>query len=319
MKKLLLLFSLFVGFVSVLSACDNTDVFIDETPNNINDITPDNDDVVETETFEIIYYDEQDNIFTIQTIFNSDLATKPDDPIKEMYAFEYWTLDSAEFSFNTIIDSNIQLYAKWQLVTPTVHLYNGDILLESVEVKINSTFNSFNTFVEEGSNEVFKGWFLEADFTEKFNSSLPITDNLTLYGKWETVEIEEPVIDDPILDLEITEDGLYTSKDEVALYIATYHKLPSNYMTKAEANGDIRNIWNSTNKASIGGDVFGNREGLLPSEVGRTFTELDIDYNGGSRGAKRIVFSSDFRIFYTDDHYDSFVEYDKETKEWKSY
>ena len=112
---------------------------------------------------------------------------------------------------------------------------------------------------------------------------------------------------------------MYTSKDEVALYITTFHKLPSNYMTKSEADGNISSIWTQANKASIGGDVFGNREGLLPNAAGRTFIELDIDYNGASRGALRIVYSSDFRIFYTNDHYDSFVEYDKETREWKSY
>lgn len=134
---------------------------------------------------------------------------------------------------------------------------------------------------------------------------------------------DSPIID-PVTDneqdnsIEIAEDGLYTSKDEVALYIATYHKLPSNYMTKSEA-GDIASIYTQANKASIGGDVFWNREGLLPRGDGITYTELDIDYNGVSRGASRIVYSSGFRIFYTSDHYDSFVEYDKETREWKSY
>ena len=57
---------------------------------------------------------------------------------------------------------------------------------------------------------------------------------------------------------------------------------------------------------SIGGDYFGNYEGLLPD--GPTYTECDIDTVGAkSRGAKRIVFSSDGYIYYTDDHYESFT------------
>ena len=61
--------------------------------------------------------------------------------------------------------------------------------------------------------------------------------------------------------------------------------------------------------AAIGGDYFGNREGLLPEEDGREYTECDIDTLGyGSRGARRLVFSNDGLYFYTDDHYESFTE-----------
>ena len=59
---------------------------------------------------------------------------------------------------------------------------------------------------------------------------------------------------------------------------------------------------------SIGGDRFGNYEGLLPSKKGRTYTECDIGTKGkSSRGAKRIVFSNDGLVYYTDDHYESFT------------
>ena len=55
----------------------------------------------------------------------------------------------------------------------------------------------------------------------------------------------------------------------------------------------------------IGGDWFGNYEGLLPED--REYTECDIDTLGkSSRGAKRIVFSDDGLIYYTEDHYESF-------------
>lgn len=57
----------------------------------------------------------------------------------------------------------------------------------------------------------------------------------------------------------------------------------------------------------IGGSRFGNYEGLLPEADGRTYTECDIDTLGAdSRGAKRIVFSNDGLIYYTEDHYKSF-------------
>lgn len=100
--------------------------------------------------------------------------------------------------------------------------------------------------------------------------------------------------------------------ESVTLYLEAYGELPPNYITKSEAQdlgwsgGSVENYMEG---AAIGGDRFGNREGILPDTPGVTYTECDIDTNGyGSRGARRLVFSSDGRYFYTDDHYESFTE-----------
>lgn len=107
----------------------------------------------------------------------------------------------------------------------------------------------------------------------------------------------------------IEETGWYYSKEEVALYLHTYQKLPGNYLTKTEAKETLG--WTGgglPDGYAIGGDKFGNREGLLPKENGRQYYECDIDTNGkGSRGVKRIVFSNDGLIYYTEDHYASFT------------
>ena len=112
-------------------------------------------------------------------------------------------------------------------------------------------------------------------------------------------------------DAAIDEHGVYTTKDDVALYIHTYGRLPENFITKNEA----RSLgWNGGSLEPyapgkcIGGSRFGNYEGLLPEAPGRTYTECDIDTLGkSSRGAKRIVFSNDGLIYYTDDHYEHFT------------
>ena len=108
----------------------------------------------------------------------------------------------------------------------------------------------------------------------------------------------------------IDENGSYTSKEDVALYLDTYGRLPDNFITKNEARelgwegGGLEPF--APGKC-IGGDRFGNYEGLLPKADGRKYTECDIDTLGkDSRGAKRIVFSNDGLIYYTEDHYESF-------------
>lgn len=59
---------------------------------------------------------------------------------------------------------------------------------------------------------------------------------------------------------------------------------------------------------AIGGDKFRNREGLLPKAEGRQYYECDIGTNGqDSRGVKRLVFSNDGLIYYTEDHYETFT------------
>ncbi|MGN1343200.1 MAG: ribonuclease domain-containing protein [Traorella sp.] len=108
-------------------------------------------------------------------------------------------------------------------------------------------------------------------------------------------------------------NGWYSSKDDVSLYIHEYQKLPDNYLTKQEAidlgwDSSLGNLWDVCDGMSIGGDVFKNREGKLPVREGRIYYECDIDYDGGYRNSKRIIFSNDGLIFYTEDHYESFEE-----------
>jgi len=109
----------------------------------------------------------------------------------------------------------------------------------------------------------------------------------------------------------IDENGSYTTKDEVALYIHLYGKLPSNFITKDQARDlgwEGGGLEDYAPGKCIGGDRFGNYEELLPDAPGRSWTECDIDTLGkSSRGAKRIVFSNDGLIYYTDDHYESFT------------
>lgn len=123
----------------------------------------------------------------------------------------------------------------------------------------------------------------------------------------ETPEPEPP--EETSAPAAIDEDGEYTAPEDVAEYLHTYGRLPGNFITKKEARalgwpgGDL---WKYAPGKSLGGDYFGNYEGLLSENV--RYLECDVNYAGGSRGAERVIYGDDGSIYYTDDHYASFTQ-----------
>ena len=113
-------------------------------------------------------------------------------------------------------------------------------------------------------------------------------------------------------EYQITYGESYTAPEAVAAYLYEWEELPPNYITKNEAEdlgwqSNKGNLWEVTDHMSIGGDKFGNREGILPA--GESYRECDVNYAGGYRDAERLVYSTDdFDIYYTADHYESFEQ-----------
>jgi len=90
-------------------------------------------------------------------------------------------------------------------------------------------------------------------------------------------------------------------------------RLPACYLTKRAARDrgwrPGTNLWQVAPGTAIGGDRFSNREGRLPAAY--RYVEADLDYRGGHRGAKRLVFARStrgrWRLWVTVDHYRTFV------------
>jgi hypothetical protein len=172
----------------------------------------------------------------------------------------------------------------------------------------NTTTVSNNDTYQSQSSDIDN---IETELTQtnssEINSSEINSDEATPNETSTTAIIDE---DETSPTAIIDEDGTYTTKDDVALYIYTYGHLPSNFITKKDAEklgwsgGSLEPY---AEGKCIGGSRFGNFEGILPEKDGRTYTECDIDTLGADkRGAKRIVFSNDGIIYYTEDHYETF-------------
>lgn len=98
---------------------------------------------------------------------------------------------------------------------------------------------------------------------------------------------------------------------EILTTLNATHGLPNKFVTKREAqhSGWQRghSLWDAPalHGKSIGGDKFSNFERQLPAGLWR---EADLDYKGGHRGAKRLVFSAQGKRFVTVDHYQTYTE-----------
>lgn len=96
-----------------------------------------------------------------------------------------------------------------------------------------------------------------------------------------------------------------------ALNASGNERLPDRFVTKRQAKQagwrPGQDLWElpALKGKSIGGDRFGNREGRLPPGEWR---EADLDYRGGHRGAKRLLFSRNGLRRVTVDHYQTFAE-----------
>ena len=107
--------------------------------------------------------------------------------------------------------------------------------------------------------------------------------------------------------------GPMDAAQELADYFFEHGELPENFIRKQEAERlGWDNRYNYVSDVapgkSIGGDYFGNYERLLPVVKGRKYYEADCFYNGGKRNAFRIIFSNDGHVWYTEDHYNTFIE-----------
>ncbi|MBQ3824749.1 MAG: InlB B-repeat-containing protein, partial [Spirochaetaceae bacterium] len=121
----------------------------------------------------------------IQYVKTGEKATEPAIPKREGYAFNYWCTDSTltnEFDFNTPINNNIVLYAKWGLMCLVKFVSNGGSDVEEQTVSIGGKVIYPITPTKE--NYEFSAWCTDNDLTEVFDFSTSIHQNITLYARY---------------------------------------------------------------------------------------------------------------------------------------
>ena len=122
----------------------------------------------------------------------------PANPTKEGYEFKGWYLDPEfkdEFKSLTGIKDSITLYAKWEEVSNVKEFEvtfntNGGSEVVSQKISENGLVKKPGDPTKEGFT--FVGWFEDEALVKEFDFETKITENKTLYAKWEKAQVEVP-------------------------------------------------------------------------------------------------------------------------------
>ena len=125
---------------------------------------------------------------------------------KENHVFIAWYTNpdlTVPFELSMPITANITLYAKWQENTPPVVEdttwtvgFNtlGGTTIEDISITKGKSFNEVGKLLPKSTRDGFDfiAWYSDSNYSVLFNEDVRVTQNLTLYAKWE--KKENPVV-----------------------------------------------------------------------------------------------------------------------------
>ena len=115
----------------------------------------------------------------IQTIHTgiSGIADRPDDPVKDGYTFAGWYLGEEKFDFDTKLNDNITLTARWEVKQEVMYTLSFDSLggsqIDDILVLEGNILEDVPTPIKDGYT--FIGWYYhnkEFDFSEAIKQDM---------------------------------------------------------------------------------------------------------------------------------------------------
>ncbi|MFA7423110.1 MAG: InlB B-repeat-containing protein, partial [Acholeplasmataceae bacterium] len=112
--------------------------------------------IVEPEEYTVSFNSVGGTSITSQVVEEGDLATEPNAPEKDAFSFDGWLLDGEAYDFDTPVDGDIELYAKYSFIgipdTPDYEgrAYNADFdqLINDFSSATLISTNTENAFVD---------------------------------------------------------------------------------------------------------------------------------------------------------------------------
>lgn len=127
------------------------------------------------------------------------IPQKPADPTKDGYVFKGWFLDAActqSYNFDTPLTENQTLYAHFVAVY-SVNFYMGaDTSIPTQTMEVNQMPQRPADPQKDGF--IFKGWFLDAAYTQAYNFDTALNVNSTLYAQFDEMQYKVTYVVDGV-------------------------------------------------------------------------------------------------------------------------
>ena len=225
-----------------------------------------------------------------QVTYNGTAAT-PSAPTKAGYTFDGWFTDkdyTKSYDFATPVTDDITLYAKWDIASYNVNFDSmGGSSLDNQQVTYNGTAATPSAPTKAGYT--FDGWFTDKDYTKSYDFATPVTDDITLYAKWNKIPDQQKPNETPAdnpstgqtdtkqpstepTDTNQSSDG--TAKTSITLNVSSLPLQKGKSTTAVKAtlyDGDSIAKWESSNtkvaKVSRKGKITAKKVGIATITV----------------------------------------------------
>lgn len=145
-------------------------------------------------THTVTFKSDSETTYDTSVVKEGNSVVKPENPIKEGYVFDGWYTDANctnenAYDFNTPVNTDITLYAKWLAKYTVSFDTDGGSTVESQTVITgNKATKPAVNPTKKGYN--FKGWYKDSAHSNEFDfENDTITDNTTIYARFDEPEL----------------------------------------------------------------------------------------------------------------------------------
>lgn len=134
----------------------------------------------------VVFHSNGGTAVETQSVLIGQTATEPTPPTKEGYEFVFWCDDpdaTNEYFFNTPVNSELHLYARWNVNVYTISFNSNGGSAVSADHVAHGQLLIFPDKPTK-SGYVFDKWCTDEELQNEYDFETPVTEGFTLYAKW---------------------------------------------------------------------------------------------------------------------------------------
>jgi len=221
-----------------------------------------------TESYTIAFDSGEGTPVASQNIRKNGKVVKPENPYRDGYYFECWTINGYDYNFDALVTSDLTLVAKWAESCTIVFDSAGGSSVEAEIIKKGTT--AVKPEDPTKGIDIFDGWYSNDDV--KFDFDTPISENIKLTAHWKTgCKVTFKTDGGSEVTPQIVEQGTYAMKPDDPIKegykFAQWVKDGSTFnfdATPITSDIELYALWDNVTELCI---VTFNSNGGYPSEI----------------------------------------------------